>query len=305
MIAYVPMNPPAQYSIKPWNGPPSWSGEAISGYRKFSFADLPWFALRREGLERDGALCVKASNSRRVLRFALPTERDAPPVIAYAKRYLANNWRRRLGARLTGSKASREFRLGHQLLLAGVPTPLPLAWAEHALPFHHEYAGRRIRLPPASYLLTREWPNSGSIRSWLKDHPGSAPALIGGLAAFLARSHHAGFYHDDCSAEHILVAPEIAGPLHPEPNAAPPFAFIDLDNGRLGAGPVPARPRITNLFQILRSLPVTVLAVPDRVALVEAYLAAWGAPDAPGPGPFIAAIERLAARKVGRPVVRC
>lgn len=299
------MHPPAQYSIKTWNGPPSWSGEAIRGYRKFSFADLPWSALRREGLERDGAICVKASNSRRVLRFALPSAGDAPPAIAYAKRYLANNWRRRLGARLTGSKASREFRLGHQLLLAGVPTPLPLAWAEHALPFHHEYAGRKIRLPPASYLLTLEWPNAGSIRSWLKDHPASAPAVIGGLAAFLAQSHRAGFYHDDCSAEHILVGPEISDSWQADPHAAAPFAFIDLDNGRLGAGPVSARLRISNLFQILRSLPVTVLAVPDRVALVESYVAAWGGPDAPEAGPCIAAIERLAARKVGRPVVRC
>ncbi|MBI3736517.1 hypothetical protein HY256_08400, partial [Candidatus Sumerlaeota bacterium] len=154
--------------------------------------------------EAEGAVCVKSGRSRLVLRAPLPGGG-----YGYAKRYLVNNLRRRVGNFFAGSKAEREFTLALEMRRAGLPAPEPLA--------HARYAGSGtlgwVKLP-ATYLLTREWPNQGSFREWLrgrilaKDDMG-ARAAVSMIARFIACAHRHGFYHDDCSADHILVAPDV------------------------------------------------------------------------------------------------
>ena len=81
-------------------------------------------------------------------------------------------------------------------------------------------------------------------------------ATLGTEAAqFLAQVHAQGFYHDDCAADHILVAPSLGlSPRSRDRPSAERFALIDIDNGRLFEGPVSRGRRTTNLYQILRSL---------------------------------------------------
>jgi len=208
------------------SGPPGWRGEALPDFEAFAFAEIPWVPIRQEGRAVDGIECVKASNSRRVLRIASPSGADQSQPVLYLKRYLANTWRRRMGLRLIGVRAAREFHLGQALLAAGVSTPRPLAWAAHPSTYHLEYKGKSFAVPPASYLLTLEWPNQGSVRDWLVGHPQREKTFIDGLARFLAEAHQLGFYHDDCTAEHVLVAPEAD---QPDPVTPSKFALIDVD----------------------------------------------------------------------------
>jgi hypothetical protein len=284
-----------------WNGPHGWKGRAIPGYRDFPFHELPWTRLRREGSDDDGVRCVKSSNSRRVFRIVLPAATGEPGRVLYAKRYRINTLRRRVGTRLLGNKAAREFDLGHGLLHAGIPTPLPLAWAEHRSAVPGPADDGHERLPPAAYLLTLEWPNAGSVADWLIADPAQRPRLISPLAAFLATSHERGFYHDDCAADHILIAAtaRFDGAAPPDD----PFGFIDLDNGRLSSQPVPTPLRLSNLFQVLRSLSPDQLPAQDRIALLQAYRKFWTVPDAPAVDECVRRIEQLAFRKVGRKVV--
>lgn len=281
--------------IVPWKGLDDWRGEALPEYDRFNFADIPWIALRREGRAIDDFECVKSSNSRRVLRF---TPAGGPTL--YIKRYLANNWRRQIGVRLRGTRAGREFHLGYELLEAGVATPEPLAWAAHLRPFKTTHRDKSIAVPAASYLLTREWANQGSVRDWFAARRPRDRTFIGGLARFIADAHDRGFYHDDCAAEHVLVAPEQD---QPDPAAPTKFAFIDVDNGRMLSGPIPVRLRVSNLFQVLRSIPVELMNEQSRREFLKAYL---DSTQSVRNLPFedcVQSVERLARKKVARSVM--
>jgi tRNA A-37 threonylcarbamoyl transferase component Bud32 len=278
-----------------------WQGEAMPGHEDFNFAEIPWVPVRQEGRMIDGVECVKASNSRRVLRIDRGRPEDQPPPVFYVKRYLANTWRRRVGLWLVGIRACREFHLGHALLKAGISTPTPLAWAAHLKTFRASYQSKDFAVPPASYLLTLEWPNQGSVRDWLVNHPNRDKTFIDGLARFLAETHNLGFYHDDCTAEHVLVAPEED---QPDPVAPSKFALIDVDNGRMKGAALKQRPRIANLFQMLRSIPIELLDQPERVEFVRAYLGCSEPTLKLETNACVELIERMARRKVGRSVMQ-
>jgi hypothetical protein len=274
-------------NVVPWHGLHGWRGEAVAECARFSFSGLPWMDLAREGQECDGVECVKSSQSRRVLRL-----RHEGRVI-YAKRYLINNWRRQIGNRLAGTKAWREFVLGRRLLQARLATPLPLAYAEHLRP---SKTAESKPLPPASYLLTLEWPNAGSVKTWLGEHREEREAFWSALAEFLAQAHEMGFYHDDCAADHILIAAD-SSPGSVTPSG---FAFIDIDNGRLEPGPIGAGPRYVNLFQVMRSLNTKTFPVKLREYFLNEYLKRSEMKiDA---RECRAAIERIAQRKIGSSV---
>ncbi len=291
----------AETSTVPWKGIEGWQGEAVPGFEHFDFAHIPWGPVRQEGRRIDNVECVKASNSRRVVRITAEDPDGKPLPVLYVKRYLANSWRRQVGLRLVGIRASREFHLGRDLLKAGISTPRPLAWAAHLKTFRTSYNSKNYAIPPASYLLTLEWPNQGSVRDWILNHPDRDKTFIEGLAVFLAEAHDLGFYHDDCTAEHVLVAPEED---QPDPGTPSKFALIDVDNGRKSKTPLSTRLRIANLFQMLRSIPHELLSEAERAEFVEDYLKSARSGGLPEFGSCIDAIERLAQRKVGRSVMR-
>ncbi len=300
-----------------WTGPDGWSGSAIRQFSEFAFHELPWRQLKKAGRSRGSIQCVKASRSRRVFRIAEEQAnlRAQSAEVTYAKRYLVNNWRRRLSNQIVGSKAAREFSLGHELLAAGIPTPLPLAFAEHRRDFFApDPRGRKKKLPAASYLLTLEWPNAGSLREQTierRDDPKAVEVIWARAAGFLARAHQQGFYHDDCSAEHILVAPGAAegkqgggAKSSGRKSPASDFAFIDIDNGRMLDGPVSTGRRWINLFQLIRSMTKRSFAPDLRERFVAAYLVEARMESEFGLERACRCIDSVARRKIGRPVMR-
>lgn len=292
--------------IIPWRGPRGWKGKAAPGFDRFAFADLPWVHLKKEGTSEGDILCVKASRSRRVYRIPRGGPGRGPGENhVFAKRYLINSLRRAVSSRLRGTKAEREFALGHELLRAKVPTPTPLAFAYQPGPLHpRDDAGKGV-LPPASYLLTLEWPNGGCVKDWLRGRSAADRAKLWAcVAAFLAEAHARGFYHDDCSAEHILVGdnPDFSDPW-PSDLDRSPLAFIDIDNGKLGGRPVGQRRRAMNLFQILRSIAFETMRPTERTEFIEAYLKRAGDECTASPAEMQSAVEEIAWRKIRSSVV--
>ena len=295
--------PDTRRRFVPLQGGPFWHGEAIDAYAEFNFLALRWGKLKRVGKTRDGILCVKAGRSRHVLRVSDPLPFGARAEGAvYVKRYLINSLRRRLGNILSGGKATREFRLGWRLLARGFVTPEPLAWAI-ATP-------SRIFGPPvpkgyaraASFLLTRELANDGSLTEWAKaGRTRSIPGLYKRLAAFLARMHALGFYHDDCSAKNLGPLPALQEPESEfSTGILQQFYILDIDHGRLYSRPVPLRRRWVNLCQLLRSLRQTDMQdLIDRQRFVIDYLRAAGLEPQRYLERAVAAIDRIARRKIG------
>lgn len=299
-----------------WQGRPGWRGLAVAAFQRFEFTSLPWPEFERVGYSRDGILCVKKSRSRHVLRVARPAEFGADAVLwtdhaVFAKRYLINTARRRFGNLLSGGKARREFLLGWRLLALGFETPRPLAYI---------VAGPgRIFDPPAmrgfsaasSFLLTQELVNAGSVRDWVTDGRAAAGNFYRALAAFLARMHAAGFYHDDCGADNLCVAPGAS--FAPDPAAEPPaetpsaearFMIMDIDHGKIYRRGVPHRRRMLNLFQIIRSLrQIGMQDAASRTRFVIDYMLAAGMPVEKALAQNIQRINRIAKRKIKEPLI--
>lgn len=291
--------------LAPWQGRPGWRGWALEAFRDFDFMALPWLDLTGAGMGDDDARCVKISRSRHVLRVGNPVPfgaREARPV--YVKRYLINTPRRRLGNLLSGGKARREFRLGHELIARGLRTPLPLAYVVG-------HPGRILRgtadqgfVPAASFLLTLELTNQGSVREWAEDgRTNQWPLFYPSLTQFMALMHARGVYHDDFSAKNACVAEGADFSDQGGPEAAlDRFAIYDVDHGRSYRGrPVPTRLRMVNLYQMIHSLDDSDMAsMSRRRQFVVQYLAASGMRPARDLGPVLRKLNRIGRRKTGR-----
>lgn len=236
-------------------------GLCVSGYETFDLAGIPWDKLK--GRADPTHRLTKSSRTRRVVRleFAPP---GRPPRAVYAKRALVSNLRKRLGNLLTRSKARHEWAAGHRLLAMGLATARPVICAEWR-------QGPWVR---ANYLVTEEIADARAVRLEL-EHLHSTRArseLLGQLGEWLWQVHRLGFYHDDCSAQHVFVGPPDTA--RPEPRRR--FSFIDLDGCRFHRATVPWGRRVKNLFQLLRSIPPRWASQADRLHLVRAYLTASG-----------------------------
>lgn len=290
-----------------WQGPRGWSGSALPQAGKFEFAALPWSSLDKEGDRQGDIECVKASRSRRVYRLEMDgNEPGSTNTVVFAKRYLMNTVRRKMASRIQGTKAAREFDLGHRLRELGIPTPLPLAHAVHWRAWRgNDESPDDSNLQPASYLLTQEWENEGSVKAWLKEHEARRPEMVDYLAAFLAKVHEAGFYHDDCSCEHLLVRPgaDLAAPVDISDRAAD-LAFIDLDNGNIHSRPIPLNLRIINLFQVVRSVDFELFSGQARGDFIARYLEVSGLKSSISTAECWNQVEKVAKRKVGRSVLK-
>jgi len=236
-------------------------GLCVSGYETFDLAGIPWDKLKGYSDERHHL--TKSSRTRLVVRLEF-TPPGRPPRAVYAKRALVSNLRKRLGNLLTRSKARHEWAAGHRLLAMGLATARPVICAERR-------QGPWVR---ASYLVTEEIADARPVRLEL-EHLHSTRAqgeLLGRLGEWLWQVHRRGFYHDDCSAQHVFV-----GPLDASHHGRQrQFWFIDLDGCRFHRATVPWGRRVKNLFQLLRSIPPRWASQADRLHLVRAYLTASG-----------------------------
>jgi len=289
-----------------WSGAPGWEGSAHPDYRNFAFTDLPWTKFTDPRLEGGSSpiKCVKISRSRQVLRIEFSSDFGAnanEPV--FAKRYLINSLRRRVGNLLSGGKARREYVLGHRLIRLGFLTPVPLAWAIAAPQRIFENPDRPTGYAQAaSFLLTRDLEHAGDLLHWARNGMADqTPYFYPSLAAFLARVHKTGFYHDDCSGRNIFVAPgTLFESVPPSSRILKSFAVLDIDHGRVYPRPIPTHHRAVNLFQILRSLRKTGLKSNAlRMQFLREYLRFADLDPQTAMPKLGRMIDRVAHRKMG------
>jgi hypothetical protein len=257
-------------------------GVCLDGFEGFDLAAIPWDEIKvRPDLAHQLA---KTSRTRRVVRVEF-----APPRAGargfFVKRVLIRSWRKRLGCLVAASKAKQEWEAGFRLLSLGFATPRPVIFAEH-------WRGPWLA---ANYIATEEIRGAVALRHEIERVRGDGQGrrrLFEQLAHWLWGAHRSGFYHDDCSTQHIFVArpPDGAAergerrdPTVKEGSAgvAPAegerlFWFIDLDNCRFYGKPIPWRRRVKNLFQLLRSIPPRWATRTDRLRFIRAYLEAAG-----------------------------
>lgn len=217
-------------------------------------AGLPWQASEWE--TRNSWTCVKRSNTRCVLSGEWAPPDGGLPITVYAKRYRVRHWRKALVSLVYPPKGRREFTVLAAMGARGIPGPRPLIWAVE----------RRGGFPVASYLLTA---SLGEVGLPLKDFliaqpPDERRRLIMAAGRFLRAAHDGGFYHDDCNAEHLFLdvsawraLPRADGASGADgiENAAGSmiFAFLDVDNARVGTQPLGEARRLKNLVQLWRS----------------------------------------------------
>ncbi len=228
-------------------------GLCLADYARLRLSQIPWNTLKSQ--PQNPYTVVESSNTRLVISFDFQNAAGISERV-YAKRYRVRNFWKSLGLLFVSSKAKREWKLGHQLLAASVPTAVPLIYAERR-------AGGLLK---EHYLVTRHLADTTSLHDVLHEIKSAQEKrdLLSALAAFLGSLHGRGFYHDDCSSRHILVSRSAGGDTEFR------FFVIDLDGCSFGRR-ISARQRRKNFFQLFRSLRFQTLSKKDRVRFLRLY----------------------------------
>ncbi|MCX7017369.1 MAG: hypothetical protein NTW86_33195 [Candidatus Sumerlaeota bacterium] len=231
------------------------AGLCFEPFAALPLASIPWDALKREPDPRHRL--EKSSHTRKVLSFEWTIEglEGGPRTTRlYAKRARVRRTRRLLLTPFRPSKAQEEWRLGHAMLEAGIPTPLPVVYAER----------RRLGASSENFLVTLELEGAKSFYDWFKELRAKAEReqALRALARFVRAGHEKGFHHDDCATDHVFVEARAGGP--------PRMFFIDVDNGRLESPPS-ERLRVKNAFQLFRSMPPGGLTREEKSAFLQEF----------------------------------
>ncbi|GAB4311316.1 MAG: hypothetical protein Kow0059_01290 [Candidatus Sumerlaeia bacterium] len=247
-------------------------------------------------------MLVKRSHTRRVLRGAWTPPGSPTPIQIYLKRYKIRTPLKALIALVVPPKGPREFQRLAAARARGIPCPRPLLWA----------VMRRGGLPAFSCLAVESLGEDVEpLRSFLEQcGAGGRAERLEAAARFLRAAHDRGFYHDDCSAEHIVVNSRLwrerraAGSNGagdgPDALRSGLFAFLDVDNARLGRAAVGDADRLKNIAQVWRSFGrKSALNASDWTRFWSAY---WGTLDPPRNAALIRGLNRIALRKTGRPM---
>jgi hypothetical protein len=143
----------------------------------------PALAALARGEEPDGALLVKRSRARVVLRLPLADGSDA-----FLK------WSRRERLRWQRSGAASEYRNLRRVRAAGIPAVEPLALAE-----------RNVGLRRGALLVTRAAPGATPVVEALRSLDAPAQqALLAAAAALARRLHEAQLWHRDFHVGNLL-----------------------------------------------------------------------------------------------------
>jgi len=236
-------------------------GEYVGPLGDLDLEHLPWDSAPRveacnaeqetdDGI--DNIVCVKRSRSRCVLTFLLYGQ-EGRSVRLYAKRCHPRKWSKRLLGRIRSGKSEREWDLGWNLLERGIPTALPLLWAERSengTKVENYLLTLGIERSVSFYHLWKSLPDSEQRSEWMKR-----------FGNFVRITHDRGFAHDDFSAHHVLVCMG---------ESAPELYLIDLDQSRIGNTVSPYR-RAHNFFQFFRSMPKGRFSNADRKTFYDGY----------------------------------
>jgi Lipopolysaccharide kinase (Kdo/WaaP) family len=228
----------------------------------------PLLAALARGEEPAGAVVVKRSRARQVLRLRLADGSDA---------YLKRSVRER--PRWLRSDAAREYRSLRRVRAAGIAAVEPLAVAE-----------RRARGRREALLLTRAAPGATPVAEVLIGLDAAArQALLRSAAALARRLHEARLWHRDLHVGNLLLA---GGEL----------MLVDLQKLIALPAPLPAALRASDLVWLVSDGRLGTAASPREIA--GAYCEAT--PGGPEPERFArslahatvrAARERLASRE--------
>ncbi|OPZ16625.1 MAG: 3-deoxy-D-manno-octulosonic-acid kinase [candidate division BRC1 bacterium ADurb.BinA364] len=231
-------------------------GECFEPFASLRLAELPWSRARAES-DPENRL-EKASRTRRVLSFMWQgSERWTPeaPIRLYAKRASLRDARRLALAVFRPSKARKEWRIGLEMMRRGVPAPLPVVFAVE----------RRRGIPVAGYHVSIELAGADAFDALFARLACDSERreALRRLGRFVRQGHEKGFFHDDCSAQHVFVetsgeSVESWGGMH----------FIDVDN--CGFCRATEWRIVKNAFQILRSFPGRGISSDEQTIFLEA-----------------------------------
>lgn len=222
-----------------------------------------WDPGLRFAEENDGARIIKDSRSTTLVETNLTIGDHYQYVVV--KRFNARRTRSPFKRMFRQSRALRAWRLGHSLLVRGLPTPRPLACVER----------RRFGMLGESYLVTEKVVNSLNLyqvmryklSGALSDAQRDFKQQLTVRAALLVRKLHGmGFAQRDLKAQNVLVQP--TGRQSPMMN----LYLIDMD-GVAFRGHVSSDERARNLARLNASFyDVEDLSMTDRLRFLRSYL---------------------------------
>lgn len=278
--------------------PSPWQGIRTSPYRRsglegqclaplceLDIAALPWDDPHPEhsGQTREVER-VKLSNTRSVLSFLI-TDPEETPVRVYAKRARSRNWVKSALSIGRRGKTAHEWLVAREMLHRGLPTALPLLWAERRV-------GGMLR---ESFLVTLAIERGVSFRELYLTQQDEADRCtwMRLLGANIRLGHDNDFAHDDLNTRHVLLTSGRNAFSEP-----PRFYYIDLDGARIDKT-VSAYRRAHNFFQLFRSLPAHLVGHAERQSFYAGY--SGGVWEEEHTQAFDRAIERIALqKKVGK-----
>jgi tRNA A-37 threonylcarbamoyl transferase component Bud32 len=213
-------------------------------------------ADRIDELDRmPGAELIKRNMVRAVWRVPLSNGRRV-----IVKRYRVSGMRDWVTYVVRDSRALTEWRVGRDLDAAGIPTAVPLAYAER-------HVGGVLR---DAALVTREIADAVHLNAYVAAHFAGMPerdglraVLFDELGRLVRRIHDAGFIHNDFHGGNLLVS----GP--PE---RPSLHVIDLHSVARHDHP-PERSRWADLVKLLHSM-LSCSTETERRRICEMYEAA-------------------------------
>jgi hypothetical protein len=175
------------------------TGICFEPFQSLPLDEIPWDTLADE--PNPTYRLEKSSRTRCVVSFEWDASRlgaGAPPTLRlYAKRVLSKSLRRAFTSLVHQSKARKELELGLKMFDAGIATALPVVYAERRrLGFLRECFLATVGLEPSQPFYI-SFLNLESAEARLK--------ALAELALFIRKGHEGGFYHDDCSTEHVFV----------------------------------------------------------------------------------------------------
>lgn len=237
-----------------------WQAEA--GFASVIHAEI---APRIDELERaPGTVVLKKNMVRMVLRVPIEARGEVaalagPSGRVIVKRYRVAGLQDWVKYAVKPSRAKAEWDVGRGLDRAGIPTAVPLAYAERRV-------GGVLR---DAALVTREITGAVHLNAYVEAHmagPDAAAAamrrrLYDDLARLVRRMHDAGFIHNDFHGGNLLVNGEPSDPhlhvidLHSVTRPAHPseggrwFDFLKLLHSMLTCSTAEERVRICSIYE--------------------------------------------------------
>lgn len=223
-------------------------GECLEEFSNIKISEIPFYTLFKNPSPKIDL--VKCSHFRRVVCFkwdkksGIVEKTNENSVTIYIKQSRVRGLKKKIGKLFFKSQGKHGWELAWRLLDIGIPTAMPLIWAEGKLP-NEEYS---------SYLATMGIENAKTMREFFKsncDYKLLLEILIS-AADMICKIHSANFCHDDLCTKNILVNKKSKS-ADIQKNDYELF-LIDLDSGKF-AKQLNFYKKSNNLYQFLSSLP--------------------------------------------------